>query len=458
MPQQPGQSMREVIDRSPVSWFQKRTVLLCFLLGLADGFDALAIGYLLPAMAAEWAVPASTFGPAITIGLIGMVVGTTVIAPLADRIGRRTVLLGSTLLYGSATAVIPLVSTVGELAAVRIVAGIGLGAVVPNLVALSAEYMPARARGKAVLVVLCGITIGGFLCGIVAGAAVPTLGWRSVFLIGAVLPVVLVLVCWRLLPDSLGMLVRRGRHDRARALLGRISPEAATVRLDDPAAGPAPARTTRIPVRALFTGGLAPATTLLWITWFATYVIVYFLYSWLPTLLGQVGVDPGVAILAMSLCLLANTVGGLTQGVIIDRRRDYASLTVGLPVAVVVILAVPAVFDQPVLLTVLICLIGFFAVGVNQALSTITAEIYPLDIRATGVGWSFGAGRIGSLIAPLAGGALMAAGVAGGVIFQLIAVPAAIGAVSLALLVVRVHRARRATAPAAAGSTAATSS
>lgn len=213
----------------------------------------------------------------------------------------------------------------------------------------------------------------------------------------------------------------------------------------------------RLPLRHRGRCG-GPDTTLLWITWSAAYVIVYFLYSWLPTLLGQVGVDPGVAILAMSLCLLANTVGGLTQGVIIDRRRDYASLTVGLPVAVVVILAVPAVFDQPVLLTVLICLIGFFAVGVNQALSTITAEIYPLDIRATGVGWSFGAGRIGSLIAPLAGGALMAADVAGGVIFQLFAVPAAIGAVSLALLVVRVHRARRATAPAAAGSTAATSS
>ncbi|MEQ3549879.1 MFS transporter [Pseudonocardia nematodicida] len=446
----PAPSIRDVIDRSPVSRFQRRTVLLCFLLGIADGFDALAIGYLLPAMAAEWEVPAGSFGPAITVGLIGMIVGTTLVAPLADRVGRRAVLLGATLLYGAVTATIPLVSTVGELAGVRFVAGIGLGAVVPNLVALSSEYMPARARGRAVLIVLCGITIGGFLCGIVAGRLVPTLGWRSVFLVGAILPIVLVVVCWRLLPDSIGMLVRRGRPDAARALLARISPELATTPLDDSLSGSAP-RTARIPVGSLF-GSRSRATTLLWITWFATYVIVYFLYSWLPTLLVDVGVDQGVAILAMSLCLLANTVGGLSQGALIDRRGDYFSLTVGLPVAVLVILAVPSTFGQPVLLTFLICLIGFFAVGVNQALSTITAEIYPIDVRATGIGWAFGAGRVGSLVAPLAGGLLMTTGVPGAVIFQLIAVPAAVGAISLVLLVLLVHRTRRrATAMAPSG-------
>jgi MFS transporter, AAHS family, 4-hydroxybenzoate transporter len=442
-------SVRRLIDSAPLSWFQRRTVLLCFLLGVADGFDALAIGYLLPAMSAEWGIPAGEFGPAITIGLVGMLVGTTTLGPLADRIGRRTVLIIATLVYAGSTALIVLVSSVEMLAVVRFVAGIGLGAVIPNLVAVAGEFMPARAKGRAILVVLCGTTIGGFVCGLVAGVLVPTLGWRSVYLVGVAFPLVLVVIAWRGLPESLDFLAVRGRIDQVRRSLARIDPAYATVEIDFSGAVP-PRKAPRIPVGRLFAEGRRTDTILLWLSWFATFVIVYFLYSWLPTLLTQVGVPSEVAILAMSLCLLANTLGGLTQGWLVDRRGDFASLTVGLPVAAVLILLVPFAFGTSALLIVLICLVGFLAIGVNQALSTVTSARYPAELRATGVGWSFGAGRVGSLVAPLVGGFLMTAGVPGDVIFRLVAVPTALGAVTVAILVARTHRARRAAAAAPA--------
>ncbi|GAA4546664.1 MFS transporter [Pseudonocardia xishanensis] len=435
-------SVRQLIDSAPVSRFQRRVVLLCLLLGVADGFDALAIGYLLPAMSADWGVPAGEFGPALTVGLVGMLVGTTTLGPLADRIGRRTVLLIATVVYSLATATIVLVSSVEMLAVVRFVAGIGLGAVIPNLVAVAGEFMPTRARGRAILVVLAGTTLGGFLCGQVAAVMVPAFGWRSVYLVGVAFPLVLVAVALRALPESLMYLAVRGRVEQVRRSLGRIDPALSTAEIDLSDAVPE-RKAPRIPVGRLFGEGRAVDTVLLWLSWFATFVIVYFLYSWLPTLLTQVGVPQHVAILAMSLCLLANTVGGLTQGWLVDRRGDFASLTIGLPVAAVLILIVPAVFAKSWLLVVLICAIGFLAIGVNQALSTVTAALYPAEVRATGVGWAFGAGRVGSLVAPLVGGLLLTQGVASEVIFRLVAVPTVLGAITVAILVTRVHRARR---------------
>ncbi|WP_344420347.1 MFS transporter [Pseudonocardia ailaonensis] len=432
-------SVRELIDSVPVSWFQHRVLLLCVLLGLADGFDALAIGYLLPSMAKEWGVSPGEFGPAITVGLVGMIIGTTMIAPLADRFGRRILLLAATLLYAVFTAAIMLVSSVTLLAVMRFFAGIGLGAVLPNLVAVAGEVMPGRAKGRAILVVLSSTTVGGFLAGLVAGWLVPAFGWQSVYLVGVVVPLVLVGIAWRTLPESMDFLAVRGKTGAARRTLGRIDPRFAEVDIDFAASAPA-ARTKRIPIGRLFAGGRRLNTALLWTSWFACFVILYFLYSWLPTLLTRVGVPQSIAIMTMSLALLASTVGGLVQGWIIDRRRDFVSLAVGLPISVVLILVVPSTFANSALLMVVICLIGFLAVGVSQALSALSSALYPVEVRATGVGWAFGAGRIGSLIAPLVGGVLITQGVAGELILRMIAVPAAIAAISLIVLVVRLGR------------------
>ena len=395
------------IDRQPVGGFQIKLLLTCAAVLFLDGFDTQAIGYVAPALAREWGLSKAALGPVFSAGLFGLMIGALVFGPLADRIGRRKIIIFSTLAFGLGTLATAFVSDVNTLLAIRFLTGLGLGGAMPNAVAMTSEFSPHRRRATMVMIMFCGFSIGAALGGLLAAALIPQFGWRSVFVVGGVAPVLLVpIVAWRL-PESVRFLALTGQANaRVAELLGQIDPKAAF----------APAtqfivhepRLVGMPVRHLFREGRALPTVLLWVVFFMSLLDLYFLSNWLPTVLNDLGASVSSAAVIGSMLQVGGVVGTFALGSIID-RFSFRALAVVYFAAVFAVGAIGQLGHSVAWVTMAIFAAGFCIVGGQIAANALAATFYPTSVRATGVGWALGIGRVGSIIGPLVGGALLTA-------------------------------------------------
>src|SRR6202043_790240 len=218
----------EFIDAQPVGGFQIRLLLICAAVLFLDGFDAQAIGYVAPSLAREWGLTKGALGPVFSAGLFGLMIGALLFGPLADLIGRKKIVIFSTLAFGIGTLVTAFVQDVNTLLAIRFLTGLGLGGAMPNAIAMTSEFNPRRRRATMVMIMFCGFSVGAALGGLLAAALIPHFGWRSVFVVGGVAPLLLVPVLALRLPGSVRFLALTGRaNERVAALLGLINPRSA---------------------------------------------------------------------------------------------------------------------------------------------------------------------------------------------------------------------------------------
>jgi AAHS family 4-hydroxybenzoate transporter-like MFS transporter len=374
------------IDAQPVGAFQVKLLLTCATVLFLDGFDTTAIGYVAPALAKEWNVGKAALGPVFSAGLFGLMIGALVFGPLADRIGRKKIIIFSTLAFGIGTLVTSLVNDVNTLLAIRFLTGLGLGGAMPNTIALTSEFSPHRRRATMVMVMFVGFSIGAALGGLLAAALIPPFGWRSVFVVGGAAPLVLVpILAWRL-PESVRFLALTGRADaRVAKLLTFVNAKAAfdagtRFVVDEPAL-------KGIPVQHLFRGGRTLATLLLWVVFFMSLLDIYFLSNW-------------------SMLQVGGVVGTFALGSIID-RFSFRALALVYFVAVFAVGAIGQLGHSAALVTSAIFVAGFCIVGGQIAANALAAGFYPTSVRATGVGWALGIGRVGSIVGPLVGGVLL---------------------------------------------------
>jgi AAHS family 4-hydroxybenzoate transporter-like MFS transporter len=395
------------IDRARLSGLQIRTITLCFSVAILDGFDAQLIGYAAPSITNEFGLGPAAFGAVFSAGLLGMVIGSFLFGTIADRIGRRAVIIFCTVLFALVTLALPLAGSLTTFVVLRFVAGLGLGGATPSLIALVAEYTPVRIRSRTVMVLVGSLSLGAFFGGIVATALIPLAGWRSVFIVGGGFPLVIVVVMLFGLPESVRFLNSRRRYERARELLSRIDPSAAAN--DSPLS--AESALVRSPVAALFSAGRAVSTIVLWVVFFANLLVAFSLLSWLPTLFTAAGLAPRIAFAATATFSLGGFLGGLAMGVLIDRTgRPHRVLLVGYLLAVAGIVVTTMATSVLPLLLVAVFFIGVGIAGGQTGISALAAAMYPTAARGTGVGWAFGVGRIGSVLGPTVSGVLLAAG------------------------------------------------
>src|SRR5258708_21965096 len=210
----------EFIDAQPVGGFQIRLLLTCAAVLFFDGFDTQAIGYVAPALAKEWGLTKGALGPVFSAGLVGLMIGALVFGPLADRVGRKKIIILSTLAFGLGALVTAFVQDVNTLLAIRFLTGLGLGGAMPNAVAMTSEFNPRRRRATMVMIMFCGFSVGAALGGFLAAALIPQFGWRSVFVVGGLAPLLLVPILVRRLPESVRFLALTGRaQERVAELL-----------------------------------------------------------------------------------------------------------------------------------------------------------------------------------------------------------------------------------------------
>ena len=418
-----------------MSRFQRVTIALCGVVLLMDGFDAQSMGFLVPPISESLGIPLSSFGPVLAAALVGLMIGAMLSGPIADRWGRRWVLILSTLVFGVFSLGTTLSTSVGGFVIFRFLTGLGLGGALPNVVALASEYAPARLQPVLVTSIFAGLPAGALVASVIASVALPIWGWKSVFFAGGVLPIVIAIALFRHLPESVRFLTVRGADAATiRGILVRISPELAGVPLE--LSGGRTNRTAGLPVTRLFADGRALGTILLWIPFFLNLLVLYFMVSWLPALLRQSGMPVSVGVAAVSMFSIGGIVGSLGHGGLIRRLGGQRTIFIDFCASFVLIVVQASMFASIPALMVLTFLLGVCVQGAQAGLNVLAAVFYPTAIRSTGVGWALSIGRIGSIIGPTLGGAMLALQWTPQEIFRAGAVPAACAAITMGLTAV----------------------
>ncbi|WP_227108442.1 MFS transporter [Chromobacterium rhizoryzae] len=420
----------EFIDNSPLSRYQIMVLTLCFLIVLLDGFDTAAIGYIAPELISQWGISRGQLAPAFGAGLFGMLIGNFAFGPVADRLGRKRVLLLCTLIFGLGTLVSARSESITELALLRFATGIGLGGVLPNCITLSSEYSPARHRMLLVTLSYAGFTAGLALGGGVASQIIPLWGWQGVLAAGGLAPLLLLpFIAW-LLPESVCYLA--GRPDKAAALrriVARINPDprwrGRVFRHEN--AVPA----GRSPAGLLFIAGTRARTLLLWLTFFCCLFVFYLLTNWMPTILRDHGYSTAQAARISAMVPLGGAVGGVLMAMLMDRIGARRVLPWLCLLAALALSAVGAALGDGGWLFATVFLVGFSLTGALNNLSILAATLYPTQARATGVSWALAAGRAGSIIGSMTGALLFAAAGSAQGFFAWAAAPVLAGALAL---------------------------
>ncbi|SAK69145.1 major facilitator transporter [Caballeronia glebae] len=412
--------------------FQFLLLALCGLCLVIDGFDAQAMGYVAPAVIADWHVAKSALGPVFSASLFGMLLGALGLSVLADRIGRRPVLIGATLFFGLSMIATAFTHDLTVLTTLRFVTGLGLGCIMPNAMALVGEFSSAEHRVKRMMLVSCGFTLGAALGGFLSAALIPAFGWRSVFWIGGAVPLLLALAMIVALPESLQFLVLKGREAQAKAWLVKFDPslpiDAATrLVVREKASG-------GTPVAELFRAGRGPVTLILWAISFMNLIDLYFLSNWLPTVMRDAGYTQGMAVLVGTLLQTGGVLGTLSLGWFIERFGFVRVLLACFCLGAVCVGAIGGVAHVETWLFVAVFASGFCIVGGQPAVNALAGHFYPTTLRSTGIGWSLGIGRVGSVIGPLVGGQMIALGWNNVALFHAAAVPVFCSAVLVAVL------------------------
>lgn len=426
----------DLIDRQPLRWKNLGVLFLLLLALLADGFDLQVLSFAAPGLARDWGMSRAALTPVFSANLIGMMIGAASLGWIGDRLGRKRMIVAGSLLYGTACLCSLLADSLMELGILRFITGVGLGGVLPNVIALTAEVTPRRWRAMFTSLVVIGMSLGSFAPSLVATTLMPQHGWQVLFLVGGVAPLAIALTIALAMPESLMFLAHKGhRRDLLEQRVKRLDPSLVLT------------PGTRFEVRGraadakhglskLFTGDLAFTTPCLWLMFAGTLLSMYLMTSWMPTLFEGAGIAPAQSAQLTGRFHLSGTVAALATAALLG-RLGLAWVLILLSIGVAGVAGIALTGFSPPLLTSLVIAAGFGIVGCQTALNASAGLIYPSSFRPTGVGAALAAGRIGSIIGPVVGGAFIAAGLSVQHTFFLPLVPIGVAIAATTLLLRR---------------------
>jgi len=421
--------VHRLADEARFNGFHGLVLFWCALIIIFDGYDLAVAGIALPSIMKEMGVDATSAGFMVSSALFGMMVGAIFLGTVADRIGRRLTIAICIALFSVFTAAAGFASDPVTFGIVRFLAGLGIGGVMPNVVAQMTEYAPRRMRSTMVTLMFSGYAVGGMLAAVLGKGLIETWGWPSVFL-AAGAPVLLIPFVLRSLPESMPFLLRTGRLDELKRIAARLEP-AYRPHADDRFALPPADRADDAPIRHLFRHGRGVSTAMFWIAFFMCLFMVYALSSWLAKLMAGAGYSLGSALTFVLVLNVGAIVGAVGGGWLADRLPIKRVLMAFYALAAVSI----ALLGHPVptaALYLLVGLAGATTIGTQIVAYAYVGQFYPMSVRSTGIGWASGIGRSGAILAPIVIGMLVAASLPLQHNFLAIAVPALIALAAIA--------------------------
>lgn len=438
-PPAPTRSLDSILAAPGLIRFQITVVVVCALIAMIDGFDTQVIALAAPDIAGDWSVPAASFGFVFAIGLLGGLLGALIFGYISDRFGRKPTLLIAVTAFGLICLATVLTHSIGQLVVVRFLTGLGLGGALPSIISITAEYTPVKRRATIVGLMFCGFPLGAVVGAVAATRLIPAHGWHSVFIAGGVAPLVLVPVIWKLLPESARFLAVKSRHAELQRTLQRIGiddVDAASLKTD-----PAP---TSSPVARLFTEGRAVTTVMLWVTLLLSLLLTYLLVNWIPIIAREAGMSARGSLLGVAALNLGAIIGCLVLGRIADRFNATTTIGIAFGLGAVAIALIGHASSSSALLIAACLIAGGFSIGGQVCTVALCAGFYDTSLRATGVGWAVGIGRIGAIAGPILGGILLGARISAAGIFLVTGI-ASVGAAIAILIIGAVNKRARTT-------------
>ncbi|WP_338761046.1 MFS transporter [Massilia sp. METH4] len=423
--------LQQLADDASFNRFHARILGWCALVIVCDGYDLAVAGIALPAIMRDMGVTAQSAGFMVSSALFGMMIGAIFLGTVADRIGRRAAIAICLALFSGFTAAAGMTDDPYVFSAMRFLAGLGIGGVMPNVVAQMTEYAPKRLRATLVTLMFSGYAVGGMLAALLGKGMIEAWGWQSVFLAAGV-PIVLIPFVLKSLPESLPFLLRAGRLDEVASIARRLDPSC-TAQCGDSFALPAAERPSGAPIRQLFADGRGFSTAMFWIAFFMCLFMVYALSSWLAKLMAGAGYSLGSALTFVLVLNFGAVIGAVGGGWLADRFHIKYVLVAMYALAAVSITLLGYPVPTPVLF-LLVGLAGASTIGTQIVTYAYAGQFYPAAVRATGIGWASGVGRSGAILAPIAIGTLVGLALPLQHNFAAIAVPAVIATVAVALI------------------------
>lgn len=419
-----------ILDKHPISKRQWFIVFLGFFVLGIDGFDVTAIGYIAPALIDHWQLSKEDLGPVMMSGLLGLAAGSLISGPLADRYGRKKLIIGSVVFFGLSSLLSAGAWNLSSLTFFRFITGLGLGAAMPNITTLVAEYAPHRYRSRLSTVIHCGFNSGAALGGILSQQLLGTFGWRAVLIAGGILPLLLALVLLRCLPESMLYLVQHAGNDaRLVRLLNLFIPGIADKDTRFYTTEPQKARAST--AKSLLHPPYTLGTVALWLTLFVGLFSVYLLSSWLPLMIKDAGLTLSQAVLMGSVFQIGGMIGNFCIGIEMDRWGKHEAIILTLSGSICGALILGLFTPSLFLLYALVLILGFTLNGINPGCYALAAHFYPTSIRATGVGWATGIGRLGAITSAGVGSLMLAAGWTFSDVFLFLPLPLLAGALAM---------------------------
>lgn len=400
-------SIPSLIDQERMGAFQWRVLALCFLIALFDGFDTQAMAFTGPAILAAFKLQPGELAPILTAGIVGMTVGAMTLGLVGDRIGRRPAALIGVAVFGLATLATAGATQTWHILTLRFIAGLGMGGCTPIVLALAAEYAPARHRGSVITGVLLGLPAGAMLGGLLAARMLPVIGWEGIFIVGGVAPLLLLGALAVLLPESLQFKAMRGDaagQGYVARILAKISrqPLPAGTRFTVPEDA-----TIRASVKALFADGYARKTLAIWSVYLLNWVAWFMLLSWLPTVLKAAGLPADQAPMGTFTVNLVFILCAFPLSYLMPRVSTRSLLIAMFALGIAVALGLGYAGTDWTLVFILIGAAGLGIGGQQLALNYLVIGAYPTALRATAAGWSIGIGRAGAIIGSAIGGTFL---------------------------------------------------
>ena len=425
------------LEHGSWSTYQKFVLFLVASAIVLDGFDNQVLGFAIPALIKEWGVTRAAFAPVFAFGFLGMAAGTAIGGWLGDKIGRRPALIGSVILFGIATGLTAFADSVVHLGVCRVIAGLGLGGAMPCATALVSEFAPQKRRSLAVTLGIVCIPLGGVVGGLIAAQVLPQIGWRTLFAIAGALPVVVALLLLAFLPESIRYLVRK--PSRRAALVKTLHrmrhdvPDGATI-VDSQERGAG----TRVSTGSLFARDFRGDTGALWVAFFFSLLATSIIYNWGPTLLVDSGFDIAISSTALAIFNVGGVIGAICGGIAIGAfgsRPAMLNMAAGAIAGAAFLAFIPSSGVEQSQALAALFVLGAFMNALQTTLYVLAAHVYPVQMRASGVGGAAGFGRLGAIAASFIGVAILAGG--NQTYFTAIAVTLAVP--FLALLLIRRH-------------------
>ena len=424
-------NVNDIIDHAKFSGFHFKVVAWCLLIILFDGYDLAINGVVLPLLMEEWGLTAMQAGMLASTALAGMMFGAMIFGSLADKIGRKKVIMICIVLFSGLTFAGGFASNPTEFAILRFLAGLGIGGVMPNLVALTSEYAPQKMRSTLVTTMFSGYAVGGVMAALLGAWFTPSFGWEIMFFIAGI-PLLLLPVIWKFLPESLTFIVQQDRQAEARQIVRRLDAKIAVQetttfelhKVDVPETAS---------VVSLFKRGRAVNTLLFWTAFFTCLLTMYALSSWLPKLMMAAGYSMDNSLMFMMVMNVGAVVGIVGGGILADRFH-LKPVLMFLGIMGAIVMSLMGFQSNQVLLYILVFLAGAASIGSQMLLYSYVAQFYPLAVRSTGIGWSSAIGRMGAIIGPILIGGLLGMSLPAYVNFMAVGMPVLICAIAVALI------------------------